>query len=112
MILIEGKCHIQAAAQLLLVVLGVIGVEDIFIRDSERENHTPLDAEKQENGDWLLFGYCHIFEWEWGYLYLSELEGVELPYGLTIEREMYNVKKQVKDYFIKYLRKIFSEEKN
>ena len=57
------------------------------------------EGEKQEDGDWLLYGYCHLFEWEWGYLYLSELEGVELPYGLTIEREMHNVKKQVKDYF-------------
>lgn len=27
------------------------------------------EAEKQENGDWLLFGYCHIFGWEWGYVF-------------------------------------------
>lgn len=56
------------------------------------------EGEKQENGDWLLFGYCHIFEWEWGYVLLSELEQVKLPFGLSIEREMYVTGKQVKDY--------------
>lgn len=57
------------------------------------------EGEKQENGDWLLFGYCHIFEWEWGYVMLSELEGVHLPFGLSIEREIYGKEgKQIKDY--------------
>lgn len=42
------------------------------------------EGEKQENGDWLLFGYCHIFEWEWGYVMLSELESVGF-----IERDLY-----------------------
>lgn len=56
------------------------------------------EGEKQEDGDWLLFGYCHIFEWEWGYVLLSELESVRLPFGLGIEREMYVTGEQVKDY--------------
>lgn len=56
------------------------------------------EGEKQENGDWLLFGYCHIFEWEWGYVMLSELENITLPFGLTIERELYVTGGQVKDY--------------
>lgn len=57
------------------------------------------EGEQQENGDWLLFGYCHIFEWEWGYVMLSELESVRLPFGLKIEREMYGASgKKVKDY--------------
>ena len=50
------------------------------------------EAEKQENGDWLMFGYCHIFEWEWGYVSLRELEqtkvnvwGMKMP----LERDMY-----------------------
>ena len=47
------------------------------------------EAEKQVNGDYLLFGYCHIFEWEWGYVLLSELENIKLPFGLTIERDLY-----------------------
>ena len=55
-------------------------------------------AEKQEDGDYLLFGYCHIFEWEWGYVMLSDLEGVNLPFGLKIEREMYVTGGKVSDY--------------
>ena len=48
------------------------------------------EAEKQENGDWMLYGYCHILEWEWGYVMLSELSSLRLPWGLTIERDLYS----------------------
>ena len=41
------------------------------------------------DGDWRLFGYMHIYEWEWGYVLLSELQNIELPYGLGIERDLY-----------------------
>ena len=47
------------------------------------------EAEEQENGDWLLFGYCHINCWEFGYLLLSELQNLKLPFGLKIERDLY-----------------------
>lgn len=56
------------------------------------------EGEKQENGDWLLYGYCHIVEWEWGYVMLSELENVALPFGLKIEREIYITGGKVRDY--------------
>lgn len=56
------------------------------------------EGEKQDDGDWLLFGYCHLFEWEWGYVTLSELESIQLPYGLKVEREIHNANKKVKDY--------------
>jgi len=57
------------------------------------------EGEKQENGDWLLYGYCHIFEWEWGSVMLSELQSVTLPFGLGIERDLYTGSKQtVKDF--------------
>lgn len=57
------------------------------------------EGEQQENGDWLLYGYCNIFEWEWGYVMLSDLEGITLPFGLTIERELYDTDdKKVADY--------------
>lgn len=56
------------------------------------------EAEQQENGDWLLYGYCHLFEWEWGYVALSELESVRLPFGLGIERELYATGGVVADY--------------
>ena len=41
------------------------------------------EGEKQSSGDWLLFGYCHILCWEWGYVMLSELESVGF-----LERDM------------------------
>jgi hypothetical protein len=57
------------------------------------------EGEKQPDGDWLLYGYCHIFEWEWGTVMLSELQSLRLPFGLGIERDMYTGSKQlVKDF--------------
>ena len=50
------------------------------------------EGEKQEDGDWMLYGFCHIFEWEWGTVMLSELESVH-PFPaypkLGIERDYY-----------------------
>lgn len=42
------------------------------------------EAEQQDDGTWLLFGLCHIHEWEWGYVELSELEQLGF-----IERDIY-----------------------
>lgn len=51
------------------------------------------EGEKQEDGDWMFFGYCHIFEWEWGYVRLSDLEKIGF-----IERDLYlDDDAQVKD---------------
>ncbi len=50
------------------------------------------EAEKQENGDWLLFGYCHLFEWEWSYILLSEIQNTKVNvFGckLGLERDLY-----------------------
>jgi hypothetical protein len=47
------------------------------------------EAVQQEDGDWLMFGYCHIFCWEWGYVLLSELQNLRLPFGLAIERDLH-----------------------
>lgn len=56
------------------------------------------EGEKQDDGDWLLFGYIHVREWEWGYVTLSQLEDILLPYGLRIERDLYASGELVKDY--------------
>jgi hypothetical protein len=48
-----------------------------------------LEAEKQEDGDWLFFGLCELHEKELGYFTLSELQSVRLQFGLKIERDMY-----------------------
>jgi hypothetical protein len=37
----------------------------------------------------LFFGYARIHEGELGYFSLDELESVQLPFGLTIERDLY-----------------------
>lgn len=47
------------------------------------------EAELQDDGSWLLFGYCHISCFEWGYVSLKELQDLKLPFGLTIERDLY-----------------------
>lgn len=57
------------------------------------------EAEKQDNGDYELFGYCHITDWEWGYVMLSELENLQLPFGMKIERDLYTGdSKYIKDF--------------
>lgn len=59
------------------------------------------EAEQDENGEWILYGYCNIFEWEWGYVSLKELEETKVNvFGckLPLERDMYIGKgKTVKD---------------
>ena len=48
------------------------------------------EGDKLPNGDWLLYGYCHITEWEWGTVLFSELEKLRVPpLGLGIERDLY-----------------------
>lgn len=48
------------------------------------------EGSKQEDGDWLFFGYADLgYGGEWGYVTLSELQSVKLPFGLGIERDIY-----------------------
>ena len=58
------------------------------------------EAEKQQNGDWLFFGFITLgirdlydnryLLWEWGYVRLSELEDLRFPpFGLPVERDLY-----------------------
>jgi len=51
-----------------------------------------IEAEKTKNGDYEMFGYCHLGDDEMaelGYVMLSQLEELKLPFGLTIERDLY-----------------------
>ncbi len=43
------------------------------------------EGDRLSDGDWMLFGYCHITNWEWGSVLLSEMEDIKLPYGMSIE---------------------------
>ena len=49
-----------------------------------------IEASKTEDGDYEMFGLCtgSYFD-ELGYVMLSELESIRLPFGLGIERDMY-----------------------
>lgn len=53
------------------------------------------EGNKLENGDYEMFGYCHLGDdecAEFGYVYLSELENLQLPLGMKIERDVYMAK--------------------
>ena len=50
------------------------------------------EAEKKENGDFEMYGYCNLGDddlAEFGYVMLSQLEEIKLPYGITIERDLH-----------------------
>ena len=50
------------------------------------------EAEKQDDNKYLFFGYCHLGDDEMaelGYVSQEALENIKLPFGLTIERDLY-----------------------
>lgn len=50
------------------------------------------EAEKQENGDYMMYGYCHLGDSdlaEFGYVMLSQLKELKLPFGMTVERDLH-----------------------
>lgn len=50
------------------------------------------EGNKLDNGDYKLFGYCHLGDDQFaklGYVMLSDLENLPLPFGLKIERDLY-----------------------
>ena len=53
---------------------------------------------EREGDDWRLFSYYYIYEWEWACLMLSDLQNLRLPFGLTIERDIYAGEKCVRDF--------------
>lgn len=48
-----------------------------------------VEGQKQADWDWEFFGMVHGFEKELGYFTLSELESLEGPGGLRVERDLY-----------------------
>ena len=51
-----------------------------------------VEGKLLENGDAEMFGYCHLGDdelAEFGTVMLSELESIQLPMGMTIERDLY-----------------------
>ncbi len=47
----------------------------------------------------IAFGFvCGLQEDEFGYVSLTELESIQRPFGLTIERDLYFTKKRLSKY--------------
>lgn len=50
------------------------------------------EGNKLENGDYEMFGYCHLGDDQsakFGTVYLSELQNIKVAFGLSIERDLY-----------------------
>jgi hypothetical protein len=47
------------------------------------------EGSREEDGDWLLFGYVIGLEKEWGYFLLSEIAGIRGPLRLAVERDLW-----------------------
>lgn len=50
------------------------------------------EGNKLENGDYEMFGYCHLGDdqlAEFGTVYLSSLQNIKVAFGLSIERDLY-----------------------
>ncbi len=63
-----------------------------FFNPCGRSTWLITEAEKQNNGDYLMYGYCCLNDpelAEFGYVSLNELESIKLPFGLSIERDLY-----------------------
>ena len=51
------------------------------------------------NGQYIFYGIANIFAPDFGEFLLSELENVKLPFGLTIERDLYWTPKGAQEVF-------------
>lgn len=49
------------------------------------------EADPTANGDYEMFGYITLngYDWEWGYVFLSEIQKVRGRFGLPVERDKY-----------------------
>ena len=59
------------------------------------------EGQRTETGDFEFFGYVCGLEKEWGYFMLSELESINGPWGLKVERDKFFSRcpiKSLKDY--------------
>ena len=47
------------------------------------------EGQKQDNGDWLFFGYVELLEKEWGYFTLSELQSIKTPFNRGNKKDIH-----------------------
>mgnify|MGYP003634949768 CR=1 FL=1 len=48
-----------------------------------------VEGSEDADGDWTFFGLVELHEREWGYFKLSELESLDVGFGLGIERDIH-----------------------
>lgn len=49
-----------------------------------------VEGDPMENGDWDFFAYVDLgYGWEWGYVWLSQIQEVRGALGLGMERDLY-----------------------
>ena len=56
---------------------------------------------EEEDGDYRFFGLVDLFEMEFGYFSLKELESVELPFNMRIERDIHQTEKKISEVYKK-----------
>ena len=61
----------------------------VYAKFFDPTGHWTWYATEYDPTERLFFGLVDGFEKEWGYFSLDELESIQLPFGLTIERDLY-----------------------
>ena len=57
------------------------------------------EGQKQEDGDYLLYGLAHLIEWEAGYTTLKQLEEIrDNEQLMSVERDLYLGEKTIGEY--------------
>lgn len=56
------------------------------------------EAEELDNGDYELYGYMHLTEWEYGYILLSQLQEIQNSNSASVEIDLYTNGKILKDF--------------
>lgn len=58
-----------------------------------------LEANPLDNGDYELYGYMHLVEWEYGYILLSQLQELQKNAPkMSVERDLYTKGEYLKDF--------------
>lgn len=73
-----------------------------------------LEGQELDDGDFELYGYIHILEWEYGYVLLSQLERIKFCNRASIERDLYTKNETLGDFLkengqLEEYKKIFME---
>lgn len=56
-----------------------------------------IEGEEQDDGNYMFFDLVDLLCKEYGYFSLKELENIQLPLGMKIERDLYWTPKKVSE---------------